>query len=192
VENDAPDGNPTKQDFHSGLQNPSGFAHFPPAPPPAYQRAGFHLKEAGSLSEEWGAPQTTLKAVLEDEGDKFTVDGLGNAVKDLEQLSDLEKATGEPFLMFLEPPSLDERIINQYALFSLMSNSEVIVYRVSPDRQSKQAVDRRRIKPVERRAATERRKSFSERSWLDGVDPSGLVPWFLQARSSLRLDSRFH
>src|SRR2546426_7585439 len=56
VENDAPDGNPTKQDFHSGLQNPSGFAHFPPAPPPAYQRAGFHLKEAGSLSEEWGAP----------------------------------------------------------------------------------------------------------------------------------------
>jgi len=58
VENDAPDGNPTKQDFHSGLQNPSGFAHFPPAPPPAYQRAGFHLKEAGSLSEEWGAPQS--------------------------------------------------------------------------------------------------------------------------------------
>ena len=57
MENDAPDGNPTKQDFHSGLQNPSGFAHFPPAPPPAYQRAGFHLKEAGSLSEEWGAPQ---------------------------------------------------------------------------------------------------------------------------------------
>src|SRR6266571_8273028 len=63
VENDAPDGNPTKQDFHSGLQNPSGFAHFPPAPPPAYQRyfsgAGLHLKEAGFLSEEWGAPQAT-------------------------------------------------------------------------------------------------------------------------------------
>src|SRR6266571_7107051 len=36
VENDAPGGNPTRQDFHSGLQNPSGFAHFPPARRRAY------------------------------------------------------------------------------------------------------------------------------------------------------------
>src|ERR1041385_3363563 len=37
---------------------------------------------------------------------------------------------------------------------------DVIVYRVSPGRQSEQAVDRWRIKPVERLDATERRKSF--------------------------------
>jgi hypothetical protein len=37
---------------------------------------------------------------------------------------------------------------------------KVIVYRVSPDRQSKQTVTRWWIKPVERLAATERRKRF--------------------------------
>src|SRR6266478_3389156 len=71
-------------------------------------------------------------------------------------------------------------------------SSFVIVYRVSSDQQSKQAVDRRRIKPVERLAATERRKSFLEWSRLGGVDPSGLVRWFVQDRSSLPRDSRFH
>ena len=37
----------------------------------------------------------------------------GSAVRELDGLSK------EPFLLFLEPPSLDERIINQAALFSV-------------------------------------------------------------------------
>jgi hypothetical protein len=39
------------------------------------------------------------------------------------QLSDLESLSGEPALLFLEPPSLDQRIVNQYALFSLLSTA---------------------------------------------------------------------
>ena len=36
-------------------------------------------------------------------------------------LGQLEKLAKEPFVRFLEPPSLDDRIVNQFALFSLMS-----------------------------------------------------------------------
>ena len=35
--------------------------------------------------------------------------------------ADLEKLAKEPFVVFLEPPSLDERIVNQFALFSIVS-----------------------------------------------------------------------
>jgi hypothetical protein len=37
---------------------------------------------------------------------------------------ELETLADDPFVVFLEPPSLDARIVNQYALFSLMSTAD--------------------------------------------------------------------
>lgn len=58
-----------------------------------------------------------LRAILDEEGsDTFTVEMLG-AFRTLRAFDALSRHT---FLMFLEPPALDARILNQAALFSLM------------------------------------------------------------------------
>jgi len=79
-----------------------------------------------------------LRDLLDSEGaDLFTVDLLAEfsrgrpspgdgprSASDLGWLEDLEREAGAPFLLFLEPPSLDERIVQQAALFSLLSNPD--------------------------------------------------------------------
>ena len=40
----------------------------------------------------------------------------------VQSLEDLDQASPTEFALFFEPPSLDERIINQFALFSIMSS----------------------------------------------------------------------
>jgi hypothetical protein len=63
-----------------------------------------------------------LAQVLEEDGaDVFTPELLARAV---DGVPALEAAVAEPCLIFLEPPSLDERIVNQYALFSMLSSPE--------------------------------------------------------------------
>jgi hypothetical protein len=62
-----------------------------------------------------------LKRILQQEGsDTFTVEMLG-AFKSLREFDALSR---DPFVVFLEPPAVDRRILNQLALFSLMSNPE--------------------------------------------------------------------
>ena len=62
-----------------------------------------------------------LKKILRDEGaDVFTAEMLERVATTLPALDKLGKR--KPFVVFLEPPSLDDRIVNQSALFSLMSS----------------------------------------------------------------------
>lgn len=62
---------------------------------------------------------TVLRRILEREGSNvFTVEMLNDAAPSLAKFDSL---AAEAFVVFFEPPSLDQRIINQYALFSLMS-----------------------------------------------------------------------
>ena len=61
-----------------------------------------------------------LKRILEREGSQtLTVDMLGG----FKTLRDFDALSREPFLVFLEPPAVDRRILNQFALFSLMSSA---------------------------------------------------------------------
>ncbi|PZR97970.1 MAG: FRG domain-containing protein [Chloroflexi bacterium] len=61
-----------------------------------------------------------LRQVLEQEGSHvFTADMLSKAAGSLKEFDSLSR---DPFVAFFEPPSLDARIVNQYALFSLVSS----------------------------------------------------------------------
>jgi len=60
-----------------------------------------------------------LQRILADEGsDVFTAEMLDRIARCLQEFQAL---AGRTFPVFLEPPSLDDRIVNQFALFSLMS-----------------------------------------------------------------------
>jgi len=63
-----------------------------------------------------------LRRRLEAEGSGvFTVELLAEAAPRLE---DFDALAPEPFAAFLEPPALDARLVNQFALFSLLSHPE--------------------------------------------------------------------
>ena len=66
-------------------------------------------------------PQHLHQILAEEYSMVFTVDMLSRAVANLKALDALREAQGE-FVVFIEPPSLDPRIVNQFALFSLMSS----------------------------------------------------------------------
>jgi hypothetical protein len=60
-----------------------------------------------------------LKRLLQQEGsDTFTIEML-SAFKSLREFDALSR---DPFVVFVEPPAVDRRILNQLALFSLMSD----------------------------------------------------------------------
>ncbi len=62
-----------------------------------------------------------LRARLEEEGaDVFTTELLAEAAPDLRGL----ERDGDPFVLFVEPPSFDARIVNQYALFAVLSRAD--------------------------------------------------------------------
>lgn len=61
-----------------------------------------------------------LKILLQEEGSNaFTVDMLSRVAG---TLSEYDRLSPEEFVVFFEPPSLDDRIVNQFALFSMMSS----------------------------------------------------------------------
>jgi len=56
----------------------------------------------------------------------LTVDILERMFKNLEELDGFGRK-GKDFVIFFEPPAIDERIYNQYAYFSVCSNPELLI-----------------------------------------------------------------
>lgn len=66
-----------------------------------------------------------LATVIDEEGSYiFTAQMLTRVVQSLEDLQRLKRSN---FAIFLEPPSIDQRIVNQFAVFSMMSNPDVLI-----------------------------------------------------------------
>ena len=66
------------------------------------------------------APARFRDALAEEGANVFTTEMLATAAGDLDALAQ----PGEDFVLFVEPPSFDERIVSQYALFSLLSRPD--------------------------------------------------------------------
>jgi len=64
-----------------------------------------------------------LRSRLDQEGaNVFTVEMLSEEVQ---SLAELDALSPETFALFFEPPSIDDRIVNQFAFFSVISNPTV-------------------------------------------------------------------
>lgn len=68
-------------------------------------------------------PPPLKEPLLREGGNVMTVDLLNEIAPLLTSLEELEN--GQPYPVFWEPPSLDERIVQQNALFSMMSTPEI-------------------------------------------------------------------
>jgi len=64
-------------------------------------------------------PEVLRQAACEEGSNVFTVEMLSAIAPSLEAFEEMARYE---FVLFMEPPSLDARIVNQYALFSLMSS----------------------------------------------------------------------
>jgi FRG domain len=67
------------------------------------------------------APRKLRDQLEREGGNLFTTEMIDAVASDFSELDKL----GDDFVVFVEPPSFDERIVNQYALFSLTSNPDV-------------------------------------------------------------------
>lgn len=124
-----------------------------------------------------------LRAMLEEESsDTFTIDMLG-AFRSLREFDALSR---EPFVAFIEPPSLDTRILNQFALFSLMPSATACLERWM---QAHTDLCRRVVVPAELKWEVRDKldqSNINERTLFPGLD--GLSRWleryYLPVRSA--------
>jgi hypothetical protein len=114
-----------------------------------------------------------LKAQLREEGaDVFSAEMLAQVA---DNLSTFDQLTRHTFVLFFEPPSLDERIINQFALFSVMNDASA---RLDSFLENQKRGVRRLIVPARLKQEVRDKldqANITERVLFPGLD--GLTRW---------------
>ena len=114
-----------------------------------------------------------LREVLREHGmNVFTAELLEEAAGGFDELEQLAE---DDFVLFLEPPSLDDRIVNQYALFALMSRADT---RLDEWLESRPELGRRLIVPAALKWEVRDKldqANITERVLFPGLD--GLSRW---------------
>jgi hypothetical protein len=113
-----------------------------------------------------------LRLILEEEHSQtFTIDMLG----ELGSLRAFDALSRRPFVIFLEPPSLDSRILNQFALFSMMPSPQA---RLDEWLSGQPELCRRVVVPAELKLEVRDKldqANINERTLFPGLD--GLSRW---------------
>jgi hypothetical protein len=145
--------------------------HFATARPEEFDRDGVvWMLDYGEAQR--AAPEG-LRALLEENAmGVFTGELLAEVAGGL---GELERLSGDDFVVFLEPPALNDRIVNQYALFSLLSRPDV---RLDEWLDSRPELARRVIVPAELKWEVRDKldqANVTERVLFPGLD--GLSRW---------------
>jgi hypothetical protein len=140
-----------------------------PAPlKPALEREGSHVFTVDMLSR-FEEPSVAVPAPTS------SVPEPTIARTRLRDLDDFDNLADEPFAMFMEPPSIDDRIVNQFALFSVISSPTILMDEWLADQP---AIYRRVIVPASLKWQVRDRldqANITERVILPGLD--GLSRW---------------
>ncbi|HVS33796.1 MAG TPA: hypothetical protein VMS98_20340 [Thermoanaerobaculia bacterium] len=117
-------------------------------------------------------PGPLQKVLEENDVNIFTTEMLSSVATSLARFDALSR---RDFVLFFEPPSLDERIVNQFALFSLPSSAEMSLENLLSQRE---AMHRRVIIPAALKWEVRDKldqANITERVLFPGLD--GLSQW---------------
>jgi hypothetical protein len=145
--------------------------HFLTAGPDGFDEDGVVWCVDYVRASEW-LPAPLAQALRDEGSDVFSAELLAGAVPDL---ATLDRLADEPFPLFFEPPSIDARIVNQYALFSLMSSASA---RLDEWLAERPGIARRVIVPAELKPEIRDKldqANVTERVLFPGLD--GLARW---------------
>lgn len=173
---------------HHGLPNrlldwsfsPFVALHFATADPERFDLDGA-VWAVNYIAVHHHLPQPLQIALHEEGSDVFTADMLAGIAGSLEELDRLAQ---EDFVVFFEPPSIDDRIVNQFALFSLISNPRA---RLNDWLEEHPEVCRKIILPAEIKWEVRDKldqANITERVLFPGLD--GLSSWLKRQYSPRR------